>query len=92
MKSAYELAMERMEQSSGPARKLTEEQRARVAEIEKIHDAKAAECRVQFDTRKATASPAEWPALQQELASDLARIEEKRQRAKDAIWNEAESG
>lgn len=92
MKSAYELAMERLEESSGPAQKLTDEQRGRIAEIDNVQDAKAAECRVQFDARKAAASPAEWPALQQELADDLARIEEKRERDKDAIWNEAASG
>lgn len=92
MKSAYELAMERLEQDSGPTRKLTDAQRARVAEIDKVCDAKAAEAKVHFDTRKAGSAATEWPALQQELAADLARIEEKRQREKDAIWNEAASG
>ena len=42
MKSAYELAMERLEKQS-PTAKLTEEQRAAIAEIESTYRAKIAE-------------------------------------------------
>ena len=38
MKTAYELAMERMEKESGATKKLTNEQRARIATIEKKYD------------------------------------------------------
>jgi len=89
MKSAYELAMERLEKESGPARKLSEAQKAAIADIDKRFDAKAAERRLQFDSAKATAPPPEWSALQAALAEDLASIEEKRQRAKDGVWGEA---
>ena len=42
MKSAYELAMERLEQSA-PQKKLTDEQKAQIAEIESKFKAKIAE-------------------------------------------------
>ena len=42
MKSAYELAMERLEKQS-PTARLTEEQRAAIAEIESTYRAKIAE-------------------------------------------------
>ena len=42
MKSAYELAMERLEKQS-PTAKLSEEQRAAIAEIESTYKAKIAE-------------------------------------------------
>ena len=42
MKSAYELAMERLEKQS-PSAKLTDKQRAEIAEIDKVFRAKIAE-------------------------------------------------
>jgi len=88
MKSAYELAMERLEESAGPAQKLNDEQKARLAAIDQRFDAQAAEAKLGFDEKKATAPRPEWAALQAELASSLASIEERRQREKDAVWNE----
>ena len=35
MKSAYELAMERLAEAGGPTKTLTDEQKARIADIEK---------------------------------------------------------
>ena len=42
MKSAYEIAMERLDKSS-PAPKLTDEQKARIAEINSLYGSKIAE-------------------------------------------------
>jgi hypothetical protein len=43
MKSAYELAMERLGKSGGPTRKLTPAQKAKLAEIDTKYTAKIAE-------------------------------------------------
>ena len=42
MKSAYDLAMERLEKQS-PSLKLTDDQRAQIAEIESLYKSKMAE-------------------------------------------------
>jgi hypothetical protein len=42
MKSAYELAMERLEKNA-PSQKLTDDQKARIAEINSLYGAKIAE-------------------------------------------------
>jgi hypothetical protein len=42
MKSAYEIAMERLEKNA-PTKKLTEEQKARIAEINSLYGSKIAE-------------------------------------------------
>ena len=89
MKSAYEIAMERMEQAAGPAQKLTDEQRQAIAAIDNACDAKAAETKLAFDAKIAVAPPHEKAELAEELRAELARIESKRQDEKDAVWNEA---
>ncbi len=89
MKSAYEIAMEKMRAASGPDRKLTADQRKRIADIESRYNAKAAEARMDFDRRAAAASPAQQAAVQQDRAAELARLESKREAEKEAVWNEA---
>lgn len=88
MKSAYELAMERLEKDSGPTRKLSEEQKARIAEIERKYDAKTAEVRLDFDGRLASAPPPEVENVRRQLADALASVEANRERDKEAVWNE----
>jgi len=88
MKSAYELAMERLEKESGPTRKLTDEQKAQVAEIDRLYDAKAAEAKITYEQKIASAAnPEELERIQAELASTLTSLEERREREKNAIWN-----
>lgn len=90
MKSAYEKAMERLERENGPTQKLSEEQKARIAEIDRKCDAQAAEKRLSFENRVLNASsPAESDVIQFELANELAGIEARRQEEKEAVWNEA---
>ncbi len=88
MKSAYELAMERLERESGPQRKLTEAQRAEIAEINKRFDARIAEVKMSMEQRCATATTLEeFQGMQADMASQIQSLEEKRNREKEAIWN-----
>lgn len=89
MKSAYEIAMEKMKAASGPQKKLTGAQKKRVAEIEKKYSARVAETKLSFDTRIVGAPPEEQEKIQAELVSEMARIEEKRESEKDKVWKEA---
>jgi len=86
MKSAYERAMERMEAESGPAKKLSDGEKERIAEIDKRHNANIAELKLAYDAKLASAPYDEAQALQQELTSELATLEQKYEEAKDDIW------
>ena len=89
MKSAYEIAMEKLRKSSGPQKSLTDAQKRRIAEIEKKYEAKTAEARMTFDRRLAAAPPAERAAVQDERVTELARIERQRDAEKESVWSEA---
>ena len=90
MKSAYELAMERLEKTSGPAKKLSDEQRAEIAHIEKVYEARLAETRLDFDQKMGSAaSVAELEELQQQLSQKITELEQERDRKKEAIWEQA---
>jgi hypothetical protein len=87
MKTAYELAMERLEKTSGPTRKLSAEQKTHIAEIDKLYEAKTAELKLAFEARIQTAQTREeWDAMQADLAGKLASIEEQREKDKEKIW------
>ncbi len=87
MKSAYELAMERMEAASGPSKKLTEKQKAKIAEINAKYDGQAAETKLSFEAKIAAAPYEDRAGLQETMAHELARIEERRTAEKDKIWD-----
>lgn len=90
MKSAYELAMERLAKESGPSKTLSNEQKAAIQEIEKKYEARIAETRLQFDARVNSAqSAAELEQVRAEMAAALHALEEKRDGEKDAVWNNA---
>lgn len=87
MKTAYELAMERLEAASGPTRKLSDEERSALAEIDSKYDAQIAALRFDFEARIASAtSREEYLALKEEMARELSATEDRRTHAKDAIW------
>ena len=89
MKSAYEIAMERLNKSTGPARKLSDPQKARIAEIEKKHEAKLAETKMSYDGRLEEAqSLEELNNMKAEMAAKIRSLEETRDAEKDAVWNE----
>lgn len=92
MKTAYELALERLNQSA-PIKKLTDDQKARLAEIDSKYAARIAEREVflRGEIVKAQTS-GEFEALEQleqQLASERRRLQAEREEKKDAIRNEA---
>lgn len=88
MKSAYELAMERLEKES-PTAKLTDEQKARIAEIESVCKAKVAEKEVflndQIQKARAARQIGEIEDLEKQLASEVRRIREKAEVEKEKV-------
>jgi len=88
MKSAYELAMERLEKNA-PTMKLTEAQKAEIAEIESLAKARTAEKELFLggEIVKARASEdwAEVQALEKQLASERRRITEEAETKKERV-------
>lgn len=86
MKSAYELAMSRLEQGS-PTRSLTEEQKKALAEIDSEYDAKVAERKIFLEGEIAKIAGDEFAgdSLRKQLASEIASIEEKRESKKEKV-------
>jgi hypothetical protein len=86
MKSAYELAMSRLQQQA-PSRPVTEEQKKALAEIDSEHDARIAEKRIflEGEIAKASGDLHAIESLQRQLASEIATIEEKRESKKEKI-------
>ena len=88
MKTAYELAMERLEKSSGPTKKLTDDQKERIAEIERVYSAKIAELRLSYEAKLgAVESYEEAETLNSVLAEGIGSLEAQRDKEKDAIWD-----
>lgn len=90
MKSAYELAMERLSKSDPQAsRPLTPEKKARLAEIDRVYQGKLAEreifLRKQLDDALADQKLEEVEKIRQQLASERARLEEEREDEKERV-------
>ena len=91
MKSAYELAMERLEKSA-PSVKLSDAQRAEIAELETLYRAKIAEKEVFLTDEMAKARAkgefGEADTMQVQLHSEVHRLqaecEEKKERVRRA--------
>ena len=79
MKSAYELAMERLEKSA-PTVKLTDEQKAQIAEIDSIYKARIAEKELflkgKIEEAGLNSSFAEFEQLEKQLAMEIRRLQE----------------
>ena len=88
MKSAYELAMERLEKQS-PTAKITKEQKAQIAEIESSYKAKVAEREVFLRDQITKAQEAgkfdEVTELEQELSRDLRRLQNDCEAKKEKV-------
>jgi hypothetical protein len=80
MKSAYELAMERLQQTS-PSLSLTEEQKKELAEIDSKYRAKIAEkelfLRDQIRKAQTEGKADDIDSLEKQLASDVRRLQEE---------------
>lgn len=90
MKSAYELAMERLQKAS-PGVSLTDDQKAQLAEIDSQFKAKIAEREVflQSEIAKAQASGKfdEVEQLQRQLSTDLRRLQDDCESKKEKLRN-----
>jgi hypothetical protein len=88
MKSAYELAMERLEKSK-PSVSLTNEQKEQIAEIESSYRAKIAEKELflkdQIRTARASGSMEEAASLEKQLSIDLRRLQEDCEEKKEKL-------
>ena len=82
MKSAYELAMERLGKSSGP--KLTDKQKTRLAELDRVYAAKIAQIELDLKPKIASALVSEKPEDAEKLEETLrAEVQKLMGQAKD---------
>jgi len=92
MKSAYEIAMERLA-AKEPVLQLSADQKQRIAAIEAKckADIAAKELLLQSELAKTLAAGAaeEAAKIQRQLTDEIRRFEEKREREKDAVRREA---
>ena len=88
MKSAYELAMERLQKET-PSVPLTEEQRNEISEIESLYKSKIAEKELllkdQIQKELAARRFDEVESLKQQLSSELRRLSEEREEKKEKV-------
>ena len=83
MKSAYELAIERL----GGTREYSEAKKEQLAEIDSRYEARIAEVRLHADDKRKGLAPGspELQELQEQLSRDVTRLEAKREAEKDAV-------
>jgi len=90
MKSAYELAMERLQKAS-PSLSLTEEQKKELAEIDSKYRAKIAEkelfLRDQIRKAQTEGKIDEIDSLEKQLASEIRRLQEECEAKKEKLRN-----
>lgn len=90
MKSAYELAMERLAKSDPEAsRPLTAEQKQRLAEIDKVYQGRIAEREIflkqQLEAALAEQKFDDADQLRKQIAQEKARLEEEREDEKERV-------
>ncbi len=90
MKSAYELAMERLDKTS-PTVELTDDQKAELASIDERYKAKIAEKELfldgLIDKARQTSSYAELPELEQQRVREISALKNKCEEEKEAVRN-----
>ena len=90
MKSAYELAMERLNKSA-PVAKLTDDQKKQISELEAKYKAKIAEREIFLkDALKAAAAKGDaesYVQLEKELVSERKSLQAKLEEEKEAVRN-----
>jgi hypothetical protein len=89
MKSAYELAMERLAKSDPSTGKLNPEQKARLAEIDRVYQGKIAEREIFLKQQLQAALKGrkleEADKLRQQISSEKAKLEEEREDEKERV-------
>jgi hypothetical protein len=87
MKSAYELAMERLAKSDPSAGPLSAEKKARLAEIDRVYQGKIAEREIflkqQLRAALAAQNLEEATKIRHQIASEKTRLEEEREAEKE---------
>lgn len=90
MKSAYELAMERLSKDA-PLKSLNEEQKTEIAELNSQLKAKIAELEIAYDGKLNSARDQGdfngVEILQQEMAAERAKLESRYEDKKEAVRN-----
>lgn len=93
MKSAYELAMERLAEKDGEQKEVTKETKAKLAEIDEKYKAKIAEREVFLSPKLVQAESegnlSEAEDIRKQLINERSRLEEERESQKDRIRNES---
>jgi ABC-type hemin transport system substrate-binding protein len=88
MKSAYELAMERLEKAS-PSISLTEDQKKEIAEVDSVYRAKIAEKELflkdQIRKAQGAGNLEEAESLEKQLASQIRRLQEDCETKKEKL-------
>jgi hypothetical protein len=88
MKSAYELAMERLEKAS-PSLSLTEDQKKELAEVDSVYRAKIAEkelfLRNQIQKAQGAGKFEEVESLEKQLGSEIQRLQEECEATKEKL-------
>ncbi len=90
MKSAYELAMERLrKQDPGTAKPLTDEQKKQIAEIDGLYKAKIAERELDLKPKLEKArfggEEAAIETLEKQLREEVQKLREEMERAKEKV-------
>jgi hypothetical protein len=90
MKSSYELAMERLSKSDpSSVQTLTPEQRAKLADVDRVYQGRIAEreifLRQRLEQALAGQDADEVEKIRKQIASEKARLEEDRESEKDKI-------
>ena len=88
MKSAYELAMERLEKTS-PSISLTEDQKKEIAEVDSVYRSKIAEKEVflkdQIRKAQSAGNLEEMQSLEKQLALEIRRLQEECEAKKEKL-------
>ena len=84
MKSAFELAMERL---GGPIKQYTDEQKQQLAEIDRVYEAKIAQAKFAAASRKEKAEGdlEKLKQIQEDMSVEIASLEEKRDHEKERL-------
>lgn len=89
MKSAYELAMERLAKADPAAAPLSPEQKARLAEVDRVYQGKLAERDIFLQQQLGEALAArnldEADKIRKQIAGEKARLEEEREEEKERV-------
>lgn len=89
MKSAYELAMEKV----GKPRKYSDEQKSQLSEIDSLYESKKAQAKLSSDEelKKASLDPERQDEIRAKLTKDLKQFEEQKESEKQKFRKDKSS-